>query len=372
MLILLLCILIYISYKLNVKSYILFVILALLLVLNEIYNYNDISKDTFQNMPFSDSPNPTATPYVSLKEKKFNENFKFNEIDPYLYSRDEFNLYKIPYNNEHSEKAISCEAQKYLKQYLRQDNKLNKQSDYVNDLFNYYKQSTDSFNVNPNKFDPEKSVGLKDVLKNLNVFNPIRNSKINNIKCPTLCHMKTDEFDCSTSAYYDYMKNSNDIKYEKLNKAIDKCSRYANKFSCHQDEDKNCFWDDSYERCVYAKKGCMYVKDSSEDFPKCHTKCEFITTDKFKNNINFDQDKKNLNKYAETECNNQKYLDTNGNLKKLCSWVKKGDGSGKGNCLTCHCSLYENEVACQTDNNCRLTEDGKCENIVNLKDKCVS
>ena len=310
----------------KVKSTIYFIILLVILLLNEIYNYKNYNKkDSFSNGYDYDS--------------EYNTNYKFDKtLDPIDYARKEFKSVIIPNvidGNTHLKDGIACQVQKTILDEKMKSKKLDYQGAYVNaleDMIFPEHNSNDNTLEKLIKGDKVK-LNFEDDL-DPNVFNPIYKSDFTkDKKCPTVCHLLSSYSKCKNATDIPNFKNKTEFDAWRID-TIDKCSKITTKDSCESDND--CTFDYSSEKCYYDKRKCLAYLDSDKNL-ECHTRCDFL------NVPNKEQSKMN--------CDSAKLFDGN----KYCDWNKFKN--------ECHskCDMYIGENACIKSSNCKYVG-GKCIN----------
>lgn len=343
MIILLLALLFYISLKVKFNKYLIILLLISLLIIYEIYNYNEIKQETFYQYSVVVDPD----------DKIFKEKYDFNEnLDPYLISRKEFNMFNIPHEAEKDTKyGMPCQVQKEVHKYIQKSNKLNEQKAHVNLLY---------------KYKPFSEKSIDDKVMDLSVFNPVKEEDISKIECPTVCHLIDHKYPeareklCKSEKYIPYMKTKQDY-IEKLKTKVNSCKFKRSEGSCISN--KQCSWDKDYGKCSYDRRGCLYQKnslnysksdDDKEDLykpPECYTRCEFLDI----------PDKEDLSKF---NCESAVlYIDDDVTPQRYCQWDKR-----TRKCKPI-CSFYDavenGGRVCISDENCKTEVSGGTTKCVN-------
>lgn len=331
MIILLIVLLLYISLKVNFKSYILMLLLAILLVLYEIYNHQDYNLDKFYNED----------------QRVFDENYKFNKnVNPYSITRNEFRKFKIPYKSDlyvGNEKVkdnlaygLPCEVEKEVNTYKLKLDKLAKQRNHVNLLKNY---------------KPFNEPSLNEEAMDLSVFNPLEESEVSKVQCPSVCHLidtKDSGKKCTEAKYIPVMENKDEY-ISKLKSKMRTCKNKRTAALCNRDT--NCTWDEDYRKCEYDKRACLYraneMADSNNIYkpPECYKRCEFMVTPGKINKSKFDCQSAVL------------YDGINPEPRRYCRW------DPRNNTCKAMCGLYNGTQVCDSDPNCRIESGtGNCIN----------
>jgi len=321
MIILLLALLFYISLKIGFNRYLSIILVVILLVLYEIYNYQEFNLDKF-----------------NTSQSEYDRKYKFNkDIKPYDIARKEFKQFKIPYkDDEQLEYGLPCEAQKEAYKYMLKSGKLAEQKNMVNLLYSH---------------KPFNEPSLNEDTLDLTVFNPLEIPEIEDVECPTVCHLEDDKKKCKEKKFIPYMKNESDFE-DTLERDIRACK---NKTSLGQgtcERDKKCAWDPDYNKCYYDKRGCVWRdhginENSIYKPPQCYKRCEYM-------DIPGEQNKSKYN------CETAVYYDKdNGNqITRYCRWIESRDTT-PGYCVTNDCSIYgSNRRECMSDSSCQWDGDG--------------
>lgn len=346
MIILIFVLLIYIKLKLNIKTYIIFGLLILLLGINEIYNYSEYIKDNFQSKDDK-----------SEKDNVYDKVFKFNKrLNPYDYSNNIFKTHIIPNEYINPDQTIdnklslglSCKSQQNMINYNLQKQKLNDQNKYIDNLLNFFKCR----GPNKHKCIPIKSNELDQSV--YNIIKPPPNQEIK--RCPNVCFDISNKTDCDNQIFYPVMRDHNDYE-QKLEPELIECIskspyKYARKDAktwCERewDYDKNNFKDPTSDRkcrldsseqiCNYDKRACVFLGTHmdtkvNKDAPRCFKRCEFLN------------DEANIEK-SKIDCENANYISKNGEIVSYCKWKE-------GECKS-DCSLYNSDNKCEGE--CKLT-----------------
>lgn len=322
----LLGLLLYFQYKLNIKSIIMLAILFLILVLNEIYNNSNYNrKDLF----------------VSESVSEYVKNYKFDKtLDPYEYSRVEFKTAIIPnvFNDDtHLRDGLMCASQKDILDEKLKSKKLDYQAAYVNKLSDVIFPRDNNSSKNIESLIKGTSMGLNfEEDLNPNVFNPIyENEFTKDKKCPTVCHIISDESKCRFATDIPTFENEADFNNWK-NGTLDKCGLITDRYSCIIEKD--CSFDDVFAKCYYDKRKCISHSDIN-DKHECHTRCDFMN------------DPSNLEK-SKMDCDSAKFY----NGDNYCEWNLM-----RKKCVP-KCELYNKESDCVKSPDC-IFVGGKCINL---------
>ena len=370
MIILLFAIMLFIIFKTKPKSYMVLIYITILLILNEIYNYRDYNRDNFYDETLkatttqastetsTASPAPTTTQSEqdrlnqSLKERLEGTNYYYGQgggdgvdLNPQDYldllSLDELNEYTIPFGyDKQLEGSMSCVGKEQILNMINQQDKLKSQSLYMNKLYNFF----DKKNIDFDKLETLKG----------EVFDPIKREKsLENLKCPTTCHLISDEDVCRKALHVPVFEKSSD--YDDYLNEIEKCTKLKDT-ACKDKDNESCYWDDDFKQCYYDKRRCYYKKNFNNKNPQCYTRCEYLTIPTEEG----DSDDIILRKIAKSKslCENAKsYNTTNYNDEESdCKWDPNSN-----KCLTKkdQCGKYETERECDSDSNCEVYEN-KC------------
>ena len=222
LLILTILLLIHCYLKININI-ITTILLAILLVSNEIYR----KKEHFQYCN-----NPT--------------NCHQNTYDPYFYNPKILN--SIDQTDVPISDGLLCRLNKNLDKYNQQKNKLNNQYDVIN----LVKQHITS----PDKQSKEQ---LKS--NDLSVFNPISEIK-DDTPCPNVCHLIKDANKCRTELEYPINSNIKKI-----------CNSINDETICN--DNCHCQYDAKNQICKYHKLGCIWLQDTPESQKGlCQKRCD--------------------------------------------------------------------------------------------------
>lgn len=329
MIYILLGLMLYFYFVLKVKSSIYFIILLVILVLNEIYNFKNYNrKDLFSN----------GEPYnYNLEYKK---NYQFDKtLDPINYARKEFKSVIIPnvFNGDtHLKDGIICNVQKTITDEKLKSKKLDYQKAYTDALSDMiFPQSEQGDNSLKKIIQGEKvKLTFEDDL-DPNVFNPIfSNNFTKTKKCPTVCHLISDYNKCKNTTDIPTFQNKSEFDSWRVN-TIDKCAKITNETDCLNEQD--CSYDYVLTKCFYDKRKCLAYQDSNG--AECHTRCEHL-------NVPSNIEKSKLNCDSAKLYNNKPYCEWN-SLRKECAPK---------------CEMYSGENECNKSNYCDY-ENGLCKNI---------
>lgn len=330
MIYILLGLMLYFYFVLKVKSTIYFIILLIILVLNEIYNFKNYNrKDLFSS---GDGYN------YNLEYKK---NYEFDKtLNPISYARNEFKSVILPnvFNgNTHLKDSIVCNVQKTIMDEKLKSKKLDYQKAYTDALSDMIFPQTDKGDDSLKKIIEGEKVTLtfEDDL-DPNVFNPIfSNNFTETKKCPTVCHLISDYNVCKNAPVIPTFQNKSDFDSWRVN-TIDKCAKITDENDCLNETD--CSFDYVYNKCFYDKRKCLALKNSNGS--ECHTRCEHL------NDPDGSIEKSKLNCDSAKLYNNQPYCVWN-SMRKECSPK---------------CEMYTGENECNKSSFCEY-ENGICKNI---------
>ena len=330
MIYILLGLMLYFYFVLKVKSTIYFIILLVILVLNEIYNFKNYNrKDLFSS---GDTYN------YNLEYKK---NYEFDKtLDPIEYARNEFKSVILPnvFNGDtHLKDGIICSVQKTIMDEKLKSKKLDYQKAYTDALSDMIFPQTGEGDDSLKKIIEGEKVKLtfEDDL-DPNVFNPIfSNSFTESKKCPTVCHLIPDYNQCKNATDIPTFQNKSEFDSWRIN-TIDKCAKINNENDCNDTD--VCTYDYVFNKCYYDKRKCIAYKDSNGE-AECHTRCEFL-------NVPDNIQKSKMNCDGAKLFNNQPY----------CEW-----NSLRNECAP-KCEMYSGENECNKSNYCEY-ENGLCKNL---------
>jgi hypothetical protein len=338
MIILLFAIMLFIIFKTKPKSYMVLIYITILLILNEIYNYRDYNRDNFQGTTI-------ATTTQSLQDMLEGTDYDYGQgqgvdLNPQefldLLSLDELQQYTIPFEyDKQLEGSMSCVGKEQILDMINQQDKLKSQSLYMNKLYNFFGQK----NIDFDKLETLKG----------EVFDPIkRHESLENLKCPTTCHLISDEEVCRKALQVPVFETASD--YTDYLDDIKKCTKLKDT-DCKDNE--SCYWDDDFKQCYYDKRRCYYKKNFNNKNPQCYTRCEFLTIPPEVGENDYESILRI--KRSEALCKNaNSYNTTNYNMgENHCNWddtIKK--------CVTTEnqCRKYETERECDSDSNCEVYE----------------
>ena len=391
MIILLFAIMLFIIFKTKPKSYMVLIYITILLILNEIYNYRDYNKDNFQGTVtqslqdmlegtnydygqgekgycewitgrwqggrwtgggvsgecFKKGSNTDEKKKVKTACSKYYTLSKCansgEDLNPQHYldlvSLNELQQYTIPFEyDKQLEGSMSCVGKEQILDMINQQDKLKSQSLYMNKLYNFF----DKKNIDFDKLETLKG----------EVFDPIkRQESLENLKCPTSCHLISDEEVCRKALHVPVFETAKN--YTGYLDEIEKCTK-LNHTDCKDNE--SCYWDDDFKQCYYDKRRCYYKKNFNNKNPQCYTRCEYLTipTEEL-DGADIIARKKAKSKSL---CENAKsYNTTNYNDEESdCKWDPTST-----KCVTTNgqCSKYETERECDSDSNC-VVNGNKC------------
>ena len=328
MIYILLGLMLYFYFVLKVKSTIYFIILLVILVLNEIYNFKNYNrKDLFSS----------GEPYNYNLEYKTNYEFD-KTLDPITYARKEFKSAIIPNvfdGDTHLKDGIVCKVQKTIMDEKLKSKKLDYQKAYTDALsemiFPQQNQGDDSLQK---IIEGEKvNLSFEDDL-DPNVFNPIySNDFTRSKKCPTVCHLISDYNECKNTPDIPTFRNKAEFDSWRVN-TIDICSNINNENDCNNSD--VCSYDTTFNKCYYDKRKCLAYRDSNGS--ECHARCEFLNVP---NNI----EKSKINCDSAKLYNGQPYCNWN-SIRKECSPK---------------CEMYGGRNECTSSNYCQY-RNGRCIN----------
>ena len=337
MIILLFAIMLYIIFKTKPSPYMVMLYITILLILNEIYNYRDYNRDNFYQ-----GSQPTQSFKVMLAGTNYNygqgENNK-GIINPqnflHLLSLDELQQYNIPHDyDKQLEGSMSCIGKEKILDMVNQRDKLKSQSLYMNKLYNFYGRE----NIDLDELDSLKG----------EVFNPIeRNESLENLKCPTTCHLIADEEVCRKALHVPVFETK--LDYTNYIGEIEKCNNKKND-TCERD--KSCYWDDDFQDCYYDKRRCFYKPTLNNKNPQCYTRCEFLTIPPATEMESVSDTKLRIAR-SKAICENASGYNTSDydNATFHCKW-----NSTNNKCVTKNetCNKYMTERECSSDSNCEV------------------
>ena len=324
MIILLLALLFYISLKIGFNRYLSIILVVILLVLYEIYNYQEFNLDKF-----------------NTSQSEYDRKYKFNKhIKPYDIARKEFKQFDIPYqDNEQLKHGLPCEVQKEVYKYMLKSGKLADQKNMVNLLYSH---------------KPFNEPSLNEDNLDLTVFDPLEIQEIEDVECPTVCHLEDNETKCKEKKFIPVMNSVSDYQ-DSLERDIRACKNKTNAGDDAKDiceKDKKCAWDPDYNKCYYDKRGCLWRSHSlNEDDtekkniyapPQCYKRCEYM-------DIPGEQNKSKYN--CETAVYYDGKADNKNKITRYCEWIETRD-SKPGKCVTHLCSIYGNRRECMSDSSC--------------------
>ena len=326
MIYILLGLMLYFYFVLKVKSTVYFIILLIILVLNEIYNFKNYNrKDLFSSGAGDDSYN------YNLEYKR---NYEFDKtLNPIEYARNEFKSVKIPNvfeGDTHLRDGIVCSVQKTILDEKLKSKKLDYQEAYTDALSDMiFPQSNDGDNSLQKIIEGEKvNLSFEDDL-DPNVFNPIfSNNFTESKKCPTVCHLISDYNKCKNTTDIPTFQNKSEFDDWRVN-TLDRCANIRNEAQCNRSD--VCSYDTRFNKCYYDKRKCLAYRDS--EGTQCHTRCEYLNVP---NNI----EKSKMNCDSAKLFNNDAYCEWN-TLRKECA-PKCNMFSGENECNSSRYCEYQN------------------------------
>lgn len=323
MIYILLGLMLYFCFAMKVKPTIYFLVLFVVLVLNEIYNNSSYSKEKFS----------------SDYNLEYKRNYEFDKtLNPYEYARREFKSSIIPNvfdNDPHLKEGISCAAEKTIMDERLKGKKLDYQDAYVNAL------SDIIFPENDTQDSLEKIIEGERVKLDFendldpNVFNPIFDSEFtSNKKCPTVCHLISDFDKCRMAVDIPTFHNKAEFDIWRRD-TLDKCAAINDAALCNRQPE--CSFDNVERKCFYDKRKCISHRDLDNKV-ECHTRCDYM-------NVPNNLEKSKMN------CDSAKFY----NGDKYCNWHAL-----RNTCVP-KCDLYTSERECQKSSDCRFIN-GSCQN----------
>jgi len=323
MIYILLGIMIYFSITLKIRATTFFIVLVLILILNEVYNYGNYNRKD----PFSE----------------YHEKYKFDrELNPYEYARPEFRSAIVPNvfgENTHLRDGISCAAQKTILDEKLKSKKLDYQDAYTEKLMHTIFPPENSGGdgleklVRGDPIDLNEATGIDP-----NVFNPIYESEFaTHKKCPTVCHLITDMNKCRSAQDIPTFESEADYNSSDYKKKVENCALINNnRDRCAQEN--YCSFDEVFEKCYYDKRKCLAHQDIDNNI-ECHTRCEYMNVEG------------NLRE-SKMRCDSAKLY----NGDNYCNWhplLKQ--------CVP-KCELYSRETECNKSPNCQFVPGTGCRN----------
>lgn len=234
MIILLLIIITFITYKSDINHKYIVIILISILTLNEIYNY----KENYQNQK---------------EESRY-------YLPAYDYAEGEFDNIVIPPDNIKTRDGINCKAQKKIIKTLEQHSKLHEQNSVVDNIYNYFEGKTVDLKSNSSIFDP--LVSRFDFTKE---------------KCPSVCHLIEDEKECSDEQYIP--SENQEQEWRDYKRFQENCKSKNSIMDCN--DTCGCRFDVDYNKCEYDQRNCIFLPNSdsspnTEEGGQCQKRCQFL------------------------------------------------------------------------------------------------
>lgn len=328
MIYILLGLMLYFYFVVKVKSSIYFIVLLIVLALNEIYNNKKYNrKDLFTS-------GTELSPDLNYKE-----NYVFDKtLNPMEFSRSELKTAVIPNvidGDPFLKDGMTCYIEKKIMDEKLKSKKLDYQGAYVQALSDIIFPENGTDNSLDDIIEGTNiKLNFEDDI-DPNVFNPIFENKFTvKKKCPTVCHLISDYNECKNATEIPNFQNKSEFNTWKQN-TLDKCAKITNRRDCN--DSVGCTYDDVYSKCYYDKRKCLAYEN--ENGPQCHTRCEYL-------NIPMEIQKSKMN------CDSAKLYDGT----QYCLWnTLRNECSPK-------CEMYSGEIECNSSNYCEY-KNGKCENI---------